>query len=50
MRVLIAEDSMVVAERIEAIVSELERGIDLVGRAADVPGAIEAIHALRPTS
>lgn len=48
MRVLIVDDSAMVAERIAAMVTELSEDVALVGRAEDAPGAVDAVRELRP--
>jgi DNA-binding NarL/FixJ family response regulator len=45
--VFVADDSLVVRERLVALLGEL-RGIEIVGQAGDVPTAIQAIHQIRP--
>ena len=47
MRILIVDDSPVVRERLAALLAELE-GVEVVGQAQDVVGAVAAIRALRP--
>ena len=47
MRVLIADDSVVVRDRLVAMLSELS-GVDVVGVASDTPGAIESLGRLQP--
>ena len=47
MRILIVDDSPVVRERLAALLAELE-GVEVVGQAQDVVGAVAAILALRP--
>ena len=47
MRILIVDDSPVVRERLTALLAELE-GVEVVGQAQDVVGAVAAIRALRP--
>jgi DNA-binding NarL/FixJ family response regulator len=47
MRLLIADDSEVVQERLSTLLSEVDK-VEIVGHARDVPGAISAIHALKP--
>ena len=47
MKVVIADDSEVVRERIIAMLSELP-GIEIVGQAQDVPKAINSIQKLQP--
>ncbi len=47
MRVVIADDSAAVRERLAERLAELE-GVELAGQSADAPGAIEAIRCLRP--
>jgi DNA-binding NarL/FixJ family response regulator len=41
LKVLIADDSLLIRERLTAFFSELS-GIEVIGEAADVPGAIKA--------
>ena len=48
MRVLIVDDSAMVAERVTAMLASLPEKVELIGQARDVPGAIEAIQALKP--
>jgi|SRR6516165_5746293 DNA-binding NarL/FixJ family response regulator len=47
MRVLIADDSQVVAERLRTMLAELG-GIDIAGHAGTVPEALHAVRSLRP--
>jgi DNA-binding NarL/FixJ family response regulator len=47
MRVLIADDSPIVCERLKAMLSNLEE-IETVGRARDVSEAINSIEELKP--
>lgn len=47
MRVLIADDSAVVVDRLTDLLKEIP-SIELVGRAGTVSAAIDAIHALNP--
>ena len=47
MRILIADDSSVVRERLVALLSEL-KDIEVVGQAEDAPAALDSIQALRP--
>jgi len=47
MRVFIADDSMVVAERLADLLRGVP-GVELVGRAGDVPEAVRSIRQLRP--
>jgi DNA-binding NarL/FixJ family response regulator len=47
MRVLIADDSQVVVERLADLLKEIP-GIQLVGRANDVPQAIRSIREMKP--
>lgn len=47
MRVFIADDSMAVAERLADLLREVP-GVELVGRAGDVPEAVRSIRQLRP--
>jgi DNA-binding NarL/FixJ family response regulator len=47
LKVLIADDSALLRERIGDLISEIE-GIELVGQAGDAQAAIEAIRRLRP--
>jgi DNA-binding NarL/FixJ family response regulator len=47
MRVFIADDSVVVVERLADLLKEVP-GVQLVGRAADVPEAIHSILVLNP--
>lgn len=47
MKVLIADDSEVVCERLTATLSEIA-GIEIIGKAGDTPEAIDSIHQLHP--
>jgi DNA-binding NarL/FixJ family response regulator len=47
MRVLIADDSALLRERIRGLISEIE-GIELVAEAANAQAALEATRRLRP--
>ena len=47
MRVFIVDDSKVVVERLADLLDEVP-GVELVGRAADVPGAIHSILKTNP--
>ncbi len=47
MRVLLADDSKLVRERLAVQLCELER-VQLVGEADHIPGLIEQIHRLKP--
>ncbi len=47
MRVFIVDDSVIVRERLAAMLSELP-GVELIGQAGDVAGTIEAIGRLKP--
>lgn len=47
MRIFIADDSSVVVDRLVGIIRRV-RGMQLIGRAADVPGVAESIARLRP--
>ena len=47
MRVLIADDSAVIVQRLASMLAELD-GIDVVGHAGSVADAIRAIRTLRP--
>jgi len=48
MRVLIVDDSRMVRERVVAMLSEVQGGIDVVGQAGEVTEAIGAYQRLRP--
>ena len=48
MRVLIVDDSRIVRERVAAMLSEIQDGIDVVGQAGEVNEAISAFHRLKP--
>ena len=47
MRLFIADDNSAFRERLAAILSDVD-GLELVGQAADVPEAIEAIERTKP--
>jgi len=47
MRVLIADDSQVVTERLRNMLSEL-KGVEIAGHAGTVPEALHAVRSLRP--
>jgi YesN/AraC family two-component response regulator len=47
LKVLIADDSKLVRERLAALISEIE-GVELVGQAGDAGEALEGIQRLRP--
>jgi DNA-binding NarL/FixJ family response regulator len=47
LRVFIADDSVLVRERLQARLAELE-GVELVGQSGNAPEAIEAMRQLRP--
>jgi len=47
MKVFITDDSEVVCERLTAMLSEIA-GIEIIGQAQDVPGAINSIQKLHP--
>ena len=47
MKILIVEDSEVVRERIQTMVSDIP-GIQVVGHAVDEPGALECVNTLQP--
>jgi DNA-binding NarL/FixJ family response regulator len=46
-RVFLIDDSAIVRERLEAILSELQ-GVEIVGRAEDAFSAIECVRILKP--
>jgi DNA-binding NarL/FixJ family response regulator len=46
--VVIADDSALVRQRLVATLPELVRGLEVVGEASDVPGAIESARRLQP--
>lgn len=47
LRVFIADDSVLVRERLQARLAEMD-GVELVGQSGNAPEAIEAIRRLRP--
>jgi DNA-binding NarL/FixJ family response regulator len=47
LRIVIADDSDLVRERLVIMISELE-GVELVGQAKDAAGALEAVQRLKP--
>ena len=47
MRVLIADDSRLVAERVSAMLAEID-GVEIVGQAESVPDTREAVRRLKP--
>jgi DNA-binding NarL/FixJ family response regulator len=47
MKVFIADDSLVLRERLEEMLSELP-GVEIMGYAQDVPGALTSIKTLQP--
>jgi DNA-binding NarL/FixJ family response regulator len=47
MKVFIADDSLVLRERLEEMLSELP-GVEIMGFAQDVPGALTSIKTLQP--
>jgi DNA-binding NarL/FixJ family response regulator len=47
MKVFIADDSQVLRERLEEMLSELP-GVEIMGYAQDVPGALTSIKTLQP--
>jgi YesN/AraC family two-component response regulator len=47
LKVMIADDSALVRERLAALVSDLE-DVELVGQASDAPEAIEIVQRLKP--
>jgi len=47
MKVFIADDSIVLRDRLSNMISEIE-GVDIVGQAEDSVAALEAIERLRP--
>lgn len=48
MRVLIVDDSPILRDRVAAMLSEVSRGIELVGEAGDAFVAMDAIRGLKP--
>lgn len=47
MRIVIADDSAVVRQRLVRLITDLD-GVEVVGQAADVPEARDMVQALRP--
>ena len=47
MRVFIVEDSLIISERLDALLSDLH-GVEVVGHAKDVEEAINSVRVLRP--
>ena len=48
MRVLIVDDSAMVAERVTAMLASLPEKVELIGQARDAAEAIAAVQALKP--
>ncbi len=48
MRILIADGSSLVRERLTSMLAELIQGLEIIGQAQDVPETIEAVQRLRP--
>lgn len=47
MKIVIADDSQIIVERLADLVSDVP-GVELVGRAADVPDAVRCIEKMKP--
>jgi DNA-binding NarL/FixJ family response regulator len=48
MRVLIVDDSPIIAQRVAAMLCEVSERVRIVGKAADHPGARHALSTLKP--